>query len=275
MSEPHGIFDSHAHYFDPRFEREVPGGADKILRTVLSKNVDYIINVATTPKTSREVIAQAAAYPGMFAAVGIHPEDCHGLDEEASLQELHEILGTPETRKRDKIVAIGEIGLDYHADHFSGYPIDKALEMRVFEAQLTLAEEMNLPVIIHDRDAHGDIFETVIRHPKVTGVMHSFSGSPEMVREYVRRGWYISFSGTLTFKNAPRVREAALAVPRDRLLIETDCPYLAPHPMRGSLNHSGLLTYTVTSLAQLWDCEPQEAADRTRENAKRLFLSRF
>lgn len=267
-----GIFDSHAHYFDARFDRESEGGADAILHTVLSKTVKYIVNVGTNPETSRAAVAQAARYAGMFAAVGIHPEDAHALNETAAMEELHGLLGTAETRKRDKIVAIGEIGLDYHAGNFGPHPLDKPLEMRVFEAQLSLAEELDLPVIVHDRDAHGDIFETVLRHPAARGVMHSFSGSPELAREYVRRGWYVSFSGTLTFLNAPRVREAARAVPRDRLLIETDCPYLAPHPMRGRLNHSGLLVYTAETLAELWNCSPQEAIDLTRQNAERLFF---
>ncbi|MBQ2249047.1 MAG: TatD family hydrolase, partial [Clostridia bacterium] len=142
-----------------------------------------------------------------------------------------------------------------------------------FEAQMRLAEELGLPVIIHDREAHGDCFETVLRHPGVRGVFHSYSGSAEMARELTRRGWYISFSGTLTFKNARRVREAALAVPRDRLLVETDAPYLAPHPMRGKLNHSGLLVHTLSTLAELWECTPEEAAAITAQNGKNLFFT--
>lgn len=272
MNDVKGLFDSHAHYFDARFEREAEGGADAILHTVLSKTVKNIINVGTSPTTSRAAIAQAAKYNGMYAAVGIHPEDAHFLDEAEAFDDLQKLLGTAKTRKRDKIVAIGEIGLDYHAERFGNRSLDKAMEMRLFEAQLSLAESLDLPVIIHDRDAHGDIFETVLRHPMVRGVMHSFSGSPELAREYARRGWYLSFSGTLTFKNATRVREAALAVPMDRLLVETDCPYLAPHPLRGTLNHSGLLVHTVAALAELWHCTPQEAADMTCRNAETLFF---
>ena len=268
------IFDSHAHYFDARFDREAEGGADAILQSLLGKTVESVVNVGTNPETSRKAIAQAARYRGMFAAAGIHPEDCHFLDEKTALAELRAILGDAESRKRDKIVAIGEIGLDYHSDFFGDIPLDKAKELRVFEAQLILAEELDLPVIIHDRDAHGDIFEAVLRHPKVRGVMHSFSGSPELAREYVRRGWYISFSGTVTFQNAARVREAAAAVPRDRLLVETDCPYLAPHPMRGRLNHSGYLEYTLGAIAALWGASPQAVADQTRNNAEALFFGR-
>ncbi len=269
-----GIFDSHAHYFDARFEREVSGGADAILRAVLGQTVQTVVNVGTNPETSRRAVGQAGKYEGMYAAVGIHPEDCHFLNEEESLAELKKILGDAQSRARDKIVAIGEIGLDYHTDFFGEVPLDKAKEMRVFEAQLALAGELDLPVIIHDRDAHGDLFETILRYPGVRGVMHSFSGSPELAREYVRRGWYISFSGTVTFQNAARVREAALAVPRDRLLVETDCPYLAPHPMRGKLNHSGYLEYTLAQIAGLWGVSVQQAADQTRKNAELLFFGK-
>lgn len=269
-----GIFDSHAHYFDARFEREVSGGADAILRAVLGQTVQTVVNVGTNPETSRRAVGQAGKYEGMYAAVGIHPEDCHFLNEEESLAELKKILGDAQSRARDKIVAIGEIGLDYHTDFFGEVPLDKAKEMRVFEAQLALAGELDLPVIIHDRDAHGDLFETILRYPGVRGVMHSFSGSPELAREYVRRGWYISFSGTVTFQNAARVREAVLAVPRDRLLVETDCPYLAPHPMRGKLNHSGYLEYTLAQIAGLWGVPVQQAADRTRKNAELLFFGK-
>ena len=268
-----GIFDSHAHYFDARFEREYEGGADAILHTVLSKTVQNILNVGTNPATSRMAVGQAARYGGMYAAVGIHPEDAHGLNEREALADLEALLGTAQTRRRDKIVAIGEIGLDYHAPSFGGVPLDRDLEKRVFEAQLDLAERLDLPVVIHNREANGDLFEILLRHPKARGVLHSFSGSPELVREYTRRGWYLSFSGTVTFKNAPRVREALLATPRDRLLIETDCPYLAPHPFRGSLNHSGLLVYTVEAVAALLGSEPQAVADLTRKNAETLFFA--
>jgi TatD DNase family protein len=209
----------------------------------------------------------------MYAAVGIHPEDCHRImDCDEALRELEEILGSTEDRLQNKVVAIGEIGLDYHYENYGDIPMDKQKQALFFDAQMQLAEKLDLPVIIHDREAHGDCFETVLRYPGVRGVFHSYSGSADMARELVRRGWYISFSGTLTFKNANRVREAALAVPRDRLLIETDAPYLAPHPMRGRLNHSGLLVHSLDTLATLWQCSPEEAAEQTYQNAMRLFF---
>ena len=149
--------------------------------------------------------------------------------------------------------------------------MNKELQAFFFGGQMKLAEKLSMPVIIHDREAHGDCFETVLRHPNVKGVFHSYSGSAEMAHELTRRGWYISFSGTVTFTNAARVREAAAAVPHDLLLIETDAPYLAPHPHRGKLNHSGHLTHVVETLAQIWDCSPEDAALQTYQNAMQFF----
>ncbi|MBR2019917.1 MAG: TatD family hydrolase [Clostridia bacterium] len=267
------IFDTHAHYFDARFEREGEGGADAILRALLPDPVRNIVNVGTDCHTSRLAIEQAAKYNGMYAAVGIHPGDCHYLsDPDAALEELAALLGNADTRRRDKIVALGEIGLDYHWQEYNGIPMDKPKMAYFFERQMELAERLELPVIIHDREAHGDCFETVLRYPNVRGVFHSYSGSADMARELVRRGWYLSFSGTITFKNANRVREAALAVPRERLLIETDAPYLAPHPMRGALNHSGLLIHSLETLGELWGCAPEEAARITASNARAFFF---
>ena len=270
------IFDSHAHYFDARFEREYEGGADAILGEVMPDPVAYVVNVGTDCRTSRLAVAQAKRFDGMYAAAGIHPGDCHDLpDVDAALDELASILGTAETRRRDKVVALGEIGLDYHFAQYGDIPMDKQKEHYIFNEQMTLAQRLDLPVIIHDREAHGDCFETVLRYPEVRGVFHSYSGSAEMARELVRRGWYLSFSGTLTFQNARQVREAALAVPRDRLLIETDAPYLAPHPKRGTLNHSGLLIHTLGVLADLWQTTPETAAEQTMQNAKKLFFNAY
>lgn len=267
------IFDTHAHYFDKRFESETEGGADAILRSVMPNPVGRIINVATNCENARLAIAQAAKYEGMYAAIGIHPEDCHYVsDPDAALAELRTLLEDRESRKRDKIVALGEIGLDYHWQQYGDIPMDKEKQAYFFDAQMRIASECDLPVIIHDREAHGDCFETVLHHPEVKGVFHSYSGSADMARELVRRGWYISFSGTLTFKNANRVREAALSVPREKLLIETDAPYLAPHPMRGQLNHSGLLVHSLEILAELWHCSAEEASKITFQNAEKFFF---
>ncbi len=262
-----GLFDSHAHYFDTKFDTE--GGADEFLANdVFGVGVDTVINVATNPENAKRCIEQAKKYPRMFTAIGIHPEDAQHLSMsvDEALSELCTLMNTPEKRKEGKIVALGEIGLDYYWE-----PYDKALQGELFEKQLLLAEEWDLPVVIHDREAHGDCFETVLRHPNVRGVFHSFSGSAEMAKELVRRGWYLSFSGVLTFKNARKAREAAAVVPIDRILIETDAPYLSPEPFRGRINHSGRMAYTAKALAELRGISYEDAVAITAENARRLF----
>ena len=268
------IFDTHAHYFDKKFE-SLEGGADAVLCNLFeNQGIEAIVNVGTNLQNAHSVIEQASRYAKMYAAVGIHPEDCHFItDPEAALLELSTLLQDAEKRKQNKIVALGEIGLDYHWQSYDNgrIPMNKELQAFFFEEQLKLAEKFDLPVIIHDREAHGDCFETVLRHPNAKGVFHSYSGSAEMAHELTRRGWYVSFSGTLTFTNAARVREAASAVPRDKLLIETDAPYLAPHPNRGKLNHSGYLTFVLSTLAQIWDCSPEDAAAQTYQNARTFF----
>ncbi len=266
------IFDSHAHYYDKRFETEYEGGADAVLREIMPNPVSRIVNIGTNIENSKIAIEQASRYDGMYVAVGIHPEDCHYLaDFDASMEELSSLLSDRHRRLHDKIVALGEIGLDYHYENYGDIPLDKKKEMQYFEAQLELAERLNLPVIIHDREAHGDCFETILKHKNLRGVFHSFSGSPELAHELIRRGWYISFSGTVTFKNATKVKEVAKSVPLDRMLVETDAPYLAPHPLRGNLNHSGLLIYTVEAIAELRGLSPEFIAEQTAENAEKFF----
>ena len=229
------LIDSHAHYYDRRFDNPDEGeNAAARLSAILAPDspIGGIVNVGTNPTTSRLCVEQAAKYRGMVAAIGMHPEDAifseQPHEEMAVLENW--IRQGKEALRAQKIVAIGEIGLDYY-DH--GAPLNKPLQQEIFERQLALAAELSLPVIIHDRDAHGDCFETVLRYPSVRGVFHSYSGSAEMAKELYRRGWMISFSGVVTFKNARRVQEVASTVPLTHLLVETDAPYLAPHPHRG------------------------------------------
>lgn len=256
-------FDSHAHYYDARFS-ELNGGVDELIGTLLAESVSGIVNVGTSPATSRLAIAQAARFENMYTAIGVHPSDCQELSEPLSvaIADIEALATSPAS----KCVAIGEIGLDYH------YPdTDRELQLRYFEEQLLLAKRLGLPVSIHDRDAHGDVMDVLRRHRGVRGVLHSFSGSAEMARELVEMGFMISFSGTLTFKNARRPKEALAAVPREHILIETDCPYLAPHPERGTLNHSGKLRLTNATLAEAIGISEEEAARLTEENARRFF----
>ena len=273
------IFDSHAHYFDDRYHDPEEGPlADDLLKTILSSSggtVSHIVNIGTNVDSSRAAVAQAALYNGMYAAVGIHPEDCQLIDHpEEQMNSLRALLGCGEPdpvayRKANKIVAIGEIGLDYYERDW--LPVEKARQAWYFEQQMLLAKELNMPVVIHDRDAHGDCFETILRHPDVRGVFHSFSGSVEMARELWRRGWMISFSGVVTFKNAKRVQEVAASVPTEYLMVETDAPYLTPHPHRGKRNDSALMKHTVDMLAELHGTTPEEMARITAQNAAELF----
>lgn len=266
------IFDSHAHYYDGRFDKEAEGGSEAILRTVMPSPVARILNVGTNCETSRAAIAQAKKYEGMYAAAGIHPEDCHLLgDPDAALKELSEMLCDEDARRENKIVALGEIGLDYHWQFYGEIPMDKQKQAYFFEAQMNLARQYSLPVIIHDREAHGDCFDIVLKYPDIKGVFHSYSGSAEMAKELVKRGWYISFSGVVSFKNAAKIKEVAAVVPDDRILIETDAPYLAPHPHRGKINHSGRLIHTAQALAEARGCDVEQIARLTRDNVKTLF----
>ncbi|MBQ8388661.1 MAG: TatD family hydrolase [Clostridia bacterium] len=259
------LFDTHAHYIDSRFEEEYEGGAAALIPEVFASGVSYVVNVGTNPENSLRAIEQVKKYEGMYAAVGIHPTDGQYLKGTPD-EELAKIRALLEKREENKIVALGEIGFDYHYDD-----TDKPLQTEYFERQINLALEYDLPVIIHDRDAHGDCFDTVRKYPELRGVFHSYSGSREMAIDLVRRGWYISFSGVISFKNAPRVREVAQAMPADRILIETDCPYLAPVPYRGKLNHSGLMRHTLAALADARGEDEATLAEQLMQNSRRLF----
>ena len=258
------FFDSHSHYYDERFAEEYPGGAPALLDGLFDSTVSGIINVATSPKNCLLAIEQAKKYKNMYTALGIHPTDATylSLRPEDAVDAVRKLI----LDKQNKCVAVGEIGLDYH------YPdTDKKLQLEYFDMQLSLARELSLPVSIHDRDSHADVLEMLKRYPDVRGVLHSFSGSVEMARELIRLGYMISFSGVLTFTNARRSREVAQILPHECVMIETDCPYLAPHPNRGKLNHSGYLEYTNRTLAEIFGIDEAECAALTEANAKGFF----
>ena len=274
--------DTHAHYFDRKFDPNPHnfndkfdnyGGADTLLTDpdFLSK-VAAVINVGTNLQNSQTAVDMAGKYPYMAAAVGIHPEDAQGLpdgtplDPEKELAALRAWVSDPDRRKRDKIVAIGEIGFDYHWQ-----PMDKDLQRAFFEGQMQIAADTGLPVIIHDREAHGDSFEVVLKYPTVKGVFHAYGGSAEMARELTRRGWYIGFGGVATFKNAERVRSVIASMDLYKLLLETDCPYMAPVPFRGKINHSALIPYIAEVIAPLHGLTVEELAEVTGRNAEELF----
>lgn len=254
--------DSHAHYNDLRFEEEFPGGADAAISASHDAGAAYILNAGTNMQTSLESIALSRKFPFVFAAAGIHPYDCAFIEEsiDSAIAEIETLLSDPAVR------AIGEIGLDYHYDG-----IDREKQKEYFIAQLELARKTGMPVVIHDRDAHGDIYDILRRFPDVTSVIHSFSGSAEAARQLASDGRCISFSGTVTYKNARNIHEAAAVVPDDLILCETDAPYLPPVPHRGKINSSAYLPHTISAIAEIRGTSPEAVAELTMNNAVRLF----
>ncbi len=249
------IFDSHAHYDDPRFNED----RETLLAAMAGHGVEKIMNIGNTTQANLAGIALAEQYPFIHCTVGIHP------DQAPEMQPGYLDLLAQQSR-HPKVHAIGEIGLDYFYDDAS----PREVQRRVFEEQLALAKDLALPVVIHNRDAHQDTLELLKKYrPK--GIMHCFSGSAELAQEVVRLGMYVGFTGVITFKNARKAVEAAAAVPLERLLVETDCPYMAPEPYRGKRCDSTMLHRMVEKLGELKGISPQEMADITWENACRVY----
>lgn len=246
-------FDSHAHLDDPRFDAD----REEIFAALAEQGP--VMNVGCDLASSERSVALAQKYSFVYAAVGSHPDDADHVDG-ALLNAYRRLCA------EKKVRAIGEIGLDYHYED-----VPRTQQIIAFEQQLELAEALKLPVIVHEREAHGDAMDIITRHPDVQGVFHCFSGSKEMALWLVERGWYIGFTGVLTFKNARRAVEAAQALPLDRILIETDCPYMAPEPYRGRRNDSRYVPLVAAKLAELRGLTPEEAGRITAENAMRLF----
>ena len=250
------IFDTHAHYDAEQFDED----RDSVLASFPAANIGLVVNPGCDLPSSRMAVELAERYDFLYAAVGIHPEECAGYTD-ADLEVLRQLAQHP------KVVAIGEIGLDYYWEE--NPPRD--FQQNVFRKQLELARELDLPVIIHDRDAHGDALAIVLEYPDVRGVFHCFSGSPEMAQELLKRGWYLGFDGPITFKNARRAPEVAAVTPLDRMVIETDSPYLTPVPFRGKRNDSRYLPYVIEKLAEWKGVSPAEVERVTYENGLRLY----
>ncbi len=250
------LFDTHAHYDSRQFDAD----RDQVLSALPGQGVGLVVNPGCDLDSSRQAIGIAERYPFVYAAVGVHPEDCAGW-QDTDVDELRSLAAHP------KVVAIGEIGLDYY---WKENP-PREFQQRVFRAQLALAWELDLPVIVHDREAHGDCLSIIREFPQVRGVFHCFSGSAEMAKELVGLGWMISFTGALTYKNARKAVEAAQAVPLDRIMIETDSPYMAPVPCRGERCHSGLARHTCQRLAELRGISLEECARITFENGTEFY----
>lgn len=246
------IIDSHAHYDDSSFDAD----REEILRELFSGEICKIVNIGCSVKSSYSSVKLAEKYAGIYAAVGLHPDAADEIDR---IGEIRSLCGNK------KVVAVGEIGLDYHYEEHS-----RDIQKKAFEEQLKLAAELDMPVVIHSRDAWEDTME-LLRKYRPKGVMHCFSGSAEIAREIVTMGMYVGFTGVVTFKNAKKALKALEAVPLDRLLVETDCPYMAPEPNRGKRNYSGYLPYTVAAMAAVKGVSPDEMAEITAENAEKLF----
>jgi TatD DNase family protein len=246
-------FDSHAHYNDEQFDTD----RDELLQVMPSNSVSYIINCGTDLSSSLFSIELANKYPFIYAAVGIHPED---VSKNESLDEIKKLA------QNKKVVAIGEIGLDYYWDTST-----KEKQIEYFKNQLHLANELNLPVIIHDRDAHKDTLDIMMEYPEVKGIVHCFSGSVEFAKECVRLGYYIGITGVVTFKNGRKLKEVVESTPLERIVLETDCPYLAPEPFRGHRNHSGHLNMVVEKIAEIKNVSKEEVVEQTRKNALKIY----
>lgn len=251
------IVDTHAHLSDKRLASDL----DYWLQEARAVGVTRIVNVGADLESSRLAVAQAASHAGLFAAVGVHPHEAKDWNTqmEAKLTAL---------AQQPKVCAYGEIGLDYYYDHSP-----RTIQKEVFAAQLRIAQQLGLPVIVHDRDAHQDVLSILQQHAPFAagGVMHCYSGSAEMVADFLELGFYISFAGPITFRNAKKPALAALQVPDDRLLAETDCPYLSPEPYRGKLNHPARVDLVIKRLAELRGNDSVSLARQTTANAERLF----
>lgn len=248
-------FDTHAHYDDEAFDVD----RDSVIQSLPGEGVSLVLNAASDLNSSFKTVALAEKYPFFYAAVGIHPHEASGMSDE-TLEKLRALASN------EKVVAIGEIGLDYHYN-FS----PRETQKEAFRLQMALAQELNLPVIIHNRDAHEDSLEIVRAFPGVRGVFHCYSGSLEMARELIKLGWHLSFAGPVTFNNARKAPEVVAAVPEERLMIETDCPYLAPVPLRGKRNDSRNLKYIAKRIAEIRGTTLEHIAEVTMQNGINFF----
>lgn len=249
------IFDSHAHYNDDAFAPDV----DQVLSSMEENNVGYIMNACSKLSEMSDILSLCSRYSQVYGSVGIHPE-CACRWSDSIEQEMTRYASY------DKVCAIGEIGLDYYWD-----TVARDIQKECFDAQLSLAEKLKMPVIIHDREAHKDSMDIASLHKGLDGVFHCFSGSREMAAQVLDLGFYIAFGGSLTFKNNVKTVEVAKFVPLERIVVETDCPYLTPVPNRGKRNSSLYLHYVVEKIAEIKGISPEEVEETTCKNAKALY----
>ena len=250
------LFDTHAHVDDAAFDED----RKELLENLPKQGIKMLLNPGCSLETSRNAVKNAREYDYIYAAVGSHPDAADEVNEEV-LEEYRRMV-----RENPKVKAIGEIGLDYHYED-----VPRQRQQQAFRAQMALARELDLPVIIHDREAHEDCLNIIREFPEVKGVFHCFSGSAEMAKQLAKMGWYVGFTGVVTFKNARRAVEAAAAVPEDRFVIETDCPYMSPEPFRGKRNDPSRVYRMAEKLAEIRGLSLEEVQRITLENGKRLY----
>jgi len=250
------LFDTHAHMDDRAFNED----RDALLTGLKEKGVGLVMNPGCSLESSKNAVALAEKYDFVYAAVGSHPDAADEVDESV-LEEYRKLC-----KLSSKVKAIGEIGIDYHYED-----IPRELQLKAFRMQMELARELKLPVIVHEREAHEDGMAVVKEFPDVTGVFHCYSGSAEMARQLTDLGWYIGFTGVLTFKNARRAVETAASIPLERIVLETDCPYMAPEPFRGKRNDPGYIFRMAEKLSEIRDLPVEEIQSITTENGKRLY----
>ena len=250
------LFDTHAHMDDRAYDTD----RETLLAALPEQGIGLLMNPGCSLESSRNAAALAEKHSYIYAAVGSHPDAADEVNDQV-LEEYRRLC-----KLNHKIKAIGEIGLDYHYED-----IPRQLQQKAFVAQMELAQELNLPVIVHERDAHEDGMAIIRQFPRVRGVFHCYSGSAEMARQLTDLGWYIGFTGVLTFKNARRAIEAAQAIPLEQIVIETDCPYMSPEPFRGRRNDPSRVCYMADKLAEIRGISPEEARRITFENGKRLY----
>ena len=250
------LFDTHAHLDDRAFDED----REQLLASLPSQGLALVMNPGCSLESSRNTVKLAAEYDYIYAAVGSHPDVADEVNAEV-LEEYRQLC-----RNNPKVKAIGEIGLDYYYED-----IPREVQLKAFRMQMELARELGLPVIVHERDAHEDGMKVVREFPDVKGVFHCYSGSAEMARQLVNEGWYIGFTGVLTFKNARKAVEVAASIPLDRIVLETDCPYMAPVPFRGKRNDPGKLCHMAEKLAEIRGVSVEEIHRITTENGRRLY----
>jgi len=253
------IFETHAHYDDDRYNED----RDELLRCLPEEGIGVVINSGASVESTRDTIRLAREYSHVYAAVGIHPSEVHQLDE-SFYQWMKEQSGW------EKTVAIGEIGLDYYWDK---EPEVQANQRYWFGRQIELAREAKLPIIVHSRDAAADTMQVMKEHhaQEIPGVIHCYSYSKEMALEFIKMGYYIGVGGVVTFKNAKKLKETVEAIPLQSILLETDCPYMAPEPYRGKRNSSLYLPYVIEKIAEIKGISKEEVEKATEANARALF----